>query len=191
MNETKLSDIAKKDHSSFVEIHKDFLSFTEKTITDFLTVKMAFLAFLGVVFSIAINDPGYSYFFKIVYVIIAILSFLLLLDDLWQKFKCHSNSINISKRDAILCNIRYSAAACAEKEKNLEVRLKFLKIGADAEQMINQENMIHTLVTQGQSAKEILEKVQRKGLWKLDFILWSFLFLSMPLLFLMELLRLL
>ena len=186
-NTKKIIYTAEKDHGYAVEVYKNFLESAERTINDFLTIKMSFMAFIGILFSIILsNKDEYTKIFLVILSIILFLTFLLLVDDLWSKFKRHEKSIKEQEAETILCSIRYSAAINFKNSTRESDKENFWNYGRDVENKINKNRKIVKLMGAGENIDNIVEQIREKRNWKLDFVLWAILFLFVPILFLLK-----
>ncbi len=148
------------------------------------------MAFIGVLFSIILSNRNeYTKIFLMILSIILFLSFLLLIDDLWVRFKWHEKNIKEQEEKLILHGIRQAATVKLKNAIEEDDIKKFSNCGSDAEDRISRKERISELIQRGENTDNIVKQMKAKRSWKLDFILWVVLFLSVPILFLLEILN--
>ena len=129
---------------------------------------------LTIVFS---NKEDFSFFFPIVIVAVFIFSFTLLIHGIWYEGKEKMQNLNSWERTLAPYNILNSAV-----QKDM---------GSYATKVITtleQENKVIKGMREGKSVEEIADLINRKRKWNWEFFVWSLLALSVPILFLIELL---
>ncbi len=184
----KMIKDTEKDYEASKNSYKNFLDSAKKTINNFLVIKMYFMSFIGILFSVILSsEEKYSKIFLIILSFILFLLFLLLIDDLWDKFKMYEKNIKEQEEETVLYSIIHSATVQLKNTKEINEQVeKFWNYGKNAEDRINKKRKIKKLMDSGESIDNIIQKTKMKKSWKLDFVLWAILFLFIPTLFLLE-----
>lgn len=194
MNDLEKINIVKEEHEKSITDYNRSLEILTKFDADFLTVKLAFTAFIGIIFTIIFQQNNNSKItfglnFTTLILFILILTFLLLLQDFWLKFKIFNKKIPKEAQRAILDNIKYTVRIMALTEPSDKKR--FEEYYKEASRLIREQHEISQAIKQGKSIQEIIKSGSSKSTWLFNFIAWAMLFLSIPILFLFKLLNLL
>jgi len=177
MEEEKIKT-AEKDFLYYVDNLKLFLEYQEKFFDSFLNIKLAFLTFVGIIITIVFNQKdNFSRQFLIILVSILIISFIFLVIDLLVKFLDTTNAIKKQHKRTMLAKIRHIAI----------MRGTFKEYGSRAEELLTQEEKTEQKMLNNESLKEII-KYPRNILPVIIFILWLLIIISVPTLFLLEIL---
>ena len=144
MESEELIKRTKNDYLEAKTSYVEVLHLSKKLDSDFLNLKLAFVAFISVIFTIVLGKGNlFSKHFIIILSTITLLAFLLLLVDFWLAFKSHKKSLTEMEGSAILANIRYiSGLKIKEAEKNdcKEQIQKFFSYGVETEKL-NEDNL--------------------------------------------------
>ena len=192
MSNLEKINITKEEHEKSVADYNRSLEILVKFDADFLTVKLAFTAFIGIIFTIIFQQNnssaitfGFNFFTLILFIVI--LTFLLLLEDFWLKFKIFDKKIQREARKAILNNIRHTAIIMYYLLSDKKV----LEYEKEAFLLLQKEHEIGQDIKKRKSIQEIIKSGTPRSEWRFNFIAWAMLFLSIPILFLFKILNLL
>jgi len=164
-----------KDKASQLMLLMDY---QEKFYENFLKVKLGFLAFVGVIFTVIFSRiEDFSCRFLFCFLIIIFVIFLLFIWGLWFKLQDINRAIEKQHRRTVLAKIRDIAT-----KDNLE------NYGKEAERLLIEEDKIRQAMQEKKLIEEII-KYKKNIRWKIEFALWALLFLSIPFLFLLELME--
>ncbi|MCK4744780.1 hypothetical protein KAS41_01845, partial [Candidatus Parcubacteria bacterium] len=131
----KMIKDTEKDYEASKNSYKNFLDSAKKTINNFLVIKMYFMSFIGILFSVILSsEEKYSKIFLIILSFILFLLFLLLIDDLWDKFKMYEKNIKEQEEETVLYSIIHSATVQLKNTKEINEQVeKFWNYGKNAE----------------------------------------------------------
>lgn len=176
--EKEIGESAKKHFLEELETYK--VSVNELQIFDrkFFDFRIAFTGFLGIILTIIFsNKENFSCYFPITVVGVFLFSFFLLLYEIWDEGKDKMQNLNFWERTTILNNILNCAV-----QRNLDNYAK------DVFKTLERENEILKAMNEKKSIEEIVGMISQKRKWDWHFFVWSLLALSVPILFLIELL---
>lgn len=178
MNEENEIKIAEKEFIGKTDNLYKLLEYQERFFESFLKIKLALLSFIGVIIAIVFaNRTDFSANFLIILIIISILSFVQLSFELLRTFVDRIGSIKKQYRRTILAKIRHIAM----------LRKFFFDYGQHAEGLLSQEDKIEQKMLNKESLNEIVKYHGDKFYW-FFFILWLLILISVPVLFLFEIL---
>ncbi|MDE2096050.1 MAG: hypothetical protein KGL39_02275 [Patescibacteria group bacterium] len=179
LSEDKIKSIAGELDEKITDL-KWALDVGEKRSDSFLTVKLGLTSFIGVIFTIAFaSQQNFPQKFMVTLSIITLLTFLLLMYEFWKSFFDVNRALDKQGRRVTLAQFRHIAAI--EKEPELEE--KFTEYARAAETLLNEEHKITQSIKAGIALETIVadQKLTNKW-WILNLLLWSLLFLSVPIL---------
>lgn len=172
--------------TSYIEV----LHHAQTVENNFLNVKLAFVAFISVIFTIVLGkDKLFSKNFIVLFSTINLLTFLLLLENFRTTFKSHAKSLIETERAAILANIRYICTLKIKEsiqEQNKQKEQKFLKYGNATEQLNENSVTLIDDMEKGIEIEDILENRTNKHSWKFDFVIWGILIILIPIFFILS-----
>lgn len=174
----EIRESAKRHFLEELETYKT--SVTELQVFDrkFFDFRIAFTGFLGIILTIIFsNKENFSCYLPITVVGVFIFSFLLLLYEIWSEGKDRMQNLNFWERTVTLDNILNCAV-----QRNLDNYTK------EVVKILEQENKIMKAMKENKSVEDIVNLVSQKRKWDWHFFVWSLLALSVPILFLIELL---
>lgn len=178
MTPSEIKEYTKKQLDSSIEIAKTFDTGLESFSKRFFDFRIALTGFLGVILTIIFsNREDFSFYLPVAVVIVFIFSVVLLLYELFKEGGRRMQDLNQSERTLILHNILYSAV-----QGNLTNYI------ADASMALTKEHKIGQAMKNGKTVEEIISLISYNRKWDLNLILWSLLTLSVPVIFLLELL---
>jgi|SRR3989344_1437190 len=161
-----------------LETYKAFAQELQAFDRKFFDFQIAFTGFLGVILTIVFsNKEDFSFCFPIAIIAIFISSFILLVYEIWYEGKKKMQNLNSWEHTLTLYNILNSAA----QEDMDSYATQVIKI-------LEQENKVIKAMREGRSVEEIADLINQKRKWNWEFFVWSLLALSVPILFLIELL---
>lgn len=164
---------------------KVLLEYGKKMDENFLNVKLAFTALLGVIFAIVIDKIEiFGQKILLAFIIVIIFTFIFLLRDIWKNIKDSEEALKKQYKRTILAKIRHIAAM----EEDI-VGMK--KYGEDAEKLLFENENTRQQMFNKLPIGEIIKYPENDWEWKIDFILWAIIFLSIPVLFLFKILNVL
>lgn len=176
--DSEIRESARRHFTEALETYKAFASELQSFDRKFFDFRIALTSFLGIILTIVFsNKESFSCYFLISIVGVFIFSFILLLYEIWQEGKNKMQNMNFWERTLILHNILNSAA---QREMDSYI--------AQVVKTLNQENKIMKAMEENKSVEEIVDMINQKRRWNWGFFVWSLLTLSVPILFLIELL---
>jgi hypothetical protein len=175
-NREKIKEIVTGELNDKIDNLKLAIDIAEKRDENFLTVKLAFTTFIGVVFTIVFaNQTSFSQNFRITLTIITFCTFLLLIYEFWSSFSEVEKALEKQNRRVILAHLRHIAAL------QNPPKAEFDTYAQEAERFLVGEDKLKNFMLKKVSIEEIIktEKLTNKR-WLINFSLWSLLFLSIP-----------
>ena len=174
----KIRESARRHFSEALETYKAFASELHNFDRKFFDFRIALSGFLGIILTIVFtNKESFSFCFPIAITVVFILSFVFLLYEIWDEGRNKMKNMNSWERTVILHNILNSAVQRGEGDYAKEV----VKI-------VTQENKIIKAMIEKQPVDKIIDTISQKRKWNWGFFIWGLLTLSVPFLFLLELL---
>lgn len=174
----EIRESARRHFFEELETYKTIVNELQVFDRKFFDFRIAFTGFLGIILTIIFsNKENFSCYFPITVVGVFIFSFFLLLYEIWDEGKNKMQNLDFCERTVILHNILNSAA-----QRNLDNYMK------DVLKIIEQENKIIKAMKESKSVEDIVKLISQKRKWDWHFFVWSLLALSVPILFLIELL---
>lgn len=175
--------------NEFKEAHQNLnltVDYSEKREENFLKIKIAFTSFLGVIFIILFNHPeDFSENFLIIFLAITFFAFLLLISKIIFLINDADKAVNRNLKGLILRQIRYITA----KESDPRLVDIFKEYSRKAEKMLFAEHVIYQKMKNEIIFEKIIE-IEEDTWGKIEMFLWMALFLSVPILFLLKIMKL-
>jgi len=182
LNQEKIN-VLKQEFSDKASGLVERLGYRKKIDDNFLSIKLAFTAFLGVIFAITIDKVDiFGQNILTILTIIIFCTFFILLHDLWEDTSDSEKALESQYRRTILAKIRHIAVL----EKDTVITEEY---GKKAETLLMQTDNVRQKMLSHTDVEEIIKYPKESRGWKKNFILWAFLFLSVPVLFLLKLLN--
>lgn len=177
MNKENEIKIAEKEFIGKADNLYKLLEYQERFFESFLKIKLSLISFVGVVIAIVFaNRADFSENFLVILIVVSILSFVLLAFELLRTFVDRIGAIKKQYLRTILAKIRHIAM-----QKNLS------NYGQCAEELLLQEDKIKQKMLNRVPLSEIVKYHGDKFYWPI-FILWLLILISVPVLFLFEIL---
>lgn len=171
-------EIAKQEFKEKAENFKMLVEYQEKFLDFFLKVKLALVAFVGVIFAIIFNKPEkFSSNFLFIFLVITFLIFLSLIIELRKKLWDLYGAIKRQDKRTKLAKIRYIAIL-----ENLP------GYGRRAEEILVQDDNMTQAMHNKESISELI-RYEENIFWKVNFYFWAVLFTSIPILLLLSFLK--
>lgn len=153
----------------------------KKIEEQFLSVKLAFTAFYGILFTLIFDESErFGNMFLVIFIVVIILIFGLLIFDFWQSIKDIKDGSKKQYRRLMLAKIRHIATI--EEEKN-----GMRDYAEEAEKLLLTMENTRQKMFKNISIKEII-KYPKEKLENWNFNLWALLIMSIPILFLLKIL---
>lgn len=183
LNKEKIN-IAKNDFLIAASNYETIRNIADKADEKFLNIKLAFVAFLGIILALIFDkNETFGHNFLLVIICIFLISFVLLVIDLVLELHGVEKGHKYLQKSLLLSKIRHIAAI--EYDKNLID--KFENYGKEAEKIAFRRNSVRQKMKKGVPIEKIIK--YRGGIaWKVVFVGWIILFLSVPILFLLKVL---
>src|SRR4030042_4575918 len=154
LDQNKIEIIKKKFEDAKSDLFY-WLDFSRKVDEDFFNVKLAFLAFLGVIFSIIFSNSGkFSDGFLLFFLADFILIILLLFNDLYIYHKQLKSAASKAADKVFYCNIRHTAAVADEN--------KFDDYAREAEERLQEFHVLSDNMENKIPIDEIRKKIKKK-----------------------------
>lgn len=178
MNGEEKTETAKQEFLEKADNYKLLMEYQEKFFEHFLKVKLAFLSFVGIVITIVFAyKANFSYHFLIILLSISVVTFFLLVLELFLNFIDRTRALAGQWRGTILAKIRHIAM----------LRNNYIEYGKRAEELLVKENEIEQKMLNKESLSDIVRYSGNKLSW-LIFIIWLVIIAVVPILFLLEIL---
>lgn len=178
-------DILKREFDERAANYKMLMEYREKFLDRLWKTKLAFIAFIGVLFTIIFNQSEkFGENFLKLFLSITILTFLLIIYDFWLDIRDRWMAIKEQHSRTILAKIRHIAGI----EKDQRLFDKFSDYAKRAEELLLQENKTRQNMMDNKSITEIIKYPSKDKSWILELIIWAILFISIPILFLLKIL---
>lgn len=184
LDREKIKEVVTGELNDKINNLKLAIGIAEKRDENFLTVKLAFATFIGVIFTIVFaNQSSFSEHFRIILTIITFCTFLLLIYEFWSSFSEVEKTLEKQNRRVILAHLRHIAALQNPVKPEFEIYAQ------EAEKLLVGEDKLKNLMLRKVPIEEIVktEKLTSKK-WLINFSAWALLFLSVPVLVLTGLL---
>lgn len=184
LNQEKIN-VLKQEFLDKADGLKALLEYGKKTDENFLNVKLAFTAFLGVIFAIVIDKIEiFGQKVLLAFIIVIIFTFIFLLRDIWRNIKDSEKALEKQHKRTILTKIRHIASL----EEDVSGMVDY---GKDAEKLLIESEKTRQQMFNKLPINEIIKYPENDWEWKIDFVLWAIIFLSVPVLFLLRILKIL
>lgn len=194
MDNLEKINITKKELDYSLADRNLSLKSIEEFDAQFFRVKIGVMTFIGVIFTIIFSRDdfqiklGMRYFFTVL-LSITFLAFILLIHDLWRQFKHYNEDLKNKSRRACLCNIRHASMIEKCYPSSHSNQEKFVNYAQEAFNLKEKDHEILQDMKNNEPIEDILEKRTPELLWRFNFFVWSVIFLSIPVLFLLKLLN--
>jgi hypothetical protein len=153
-----------------------WLVFQEKFYENFLKIKLGFLAFLGVVLAIVFSDTSkFSCDFLFCFLSIVFTTFLLLVASLLMKSQDIYKTLKEQYRRVMLSKVR-----------DIATKDRLEKYREEANNLLTDEDQIRQEMYKNEPIEKIIKYKENYG-WRMELVVWAIIFLSVPILFLLEL----
>jgi hypothetical protein len=170
--------IIKQEFLEKAENYKILTEYQHKYFEQFLNVKLAFLTFLGVIVTIVLNArKSFSNIFLLTLILILIILFILLALELSFTFIDIVKTAKKQHKITMLAKIRHVAS----------IRSGFDEYGIESEKMLIKLDPTEQKMRNGESVEKIIQFPSNKLSIPI-FIMWILVFISTPVLFLLEVL---
>ncbi|KKT74397.1 MAG: hypothetical protein UW71_C0025G0005 [Parcubacteria group bacterium GW2011_GWB1_44_7] len=176
-----MDNIAEKEFKEKANKFELLYEYAEKFDASFLNIKLGFLAFVGIIFTLAFSArENFTNCFFLALSTILLAIFILFISELYIQSRDLDIATKKQLRRTVLAKIRHIATI----ENSLE------SYGIEAERLLIEEDRIRSAMRAGNKIEDIVRDDDngRIRFWVL-FVSWTILFLSLPTLFLLELLR--
>jgi len=172
---------AKKHFDDTSSNYKLMKQYEEKFYEIFFKVKLAFIGFIGVLLTIIFNIiEKFTKGFVISLSTILVLIFILLIIEWWLKLRDLNNALAHSYRSNILAKIKH----IAKIEEG-----RFSQYDNRSSQILIQRDDVWQAMENNEPISVIIN--EPKNRWQISFVIWSLLFLAVPVLLILEILKIL
>lgn len=188
----EITEQLKNEFHEARSVYYEFAKRAEDLDRDFLNVKLAAVAFIGVVYTIVVgNNDLFTNKFLAVLSLIITFAFTLLPYEFWRLYTSYEKSLLSINRHTLLANIRHAAALQSKNSSNDSDRKQFMDKSAEAENLAERDNKIVRLLRSGLSPEEIVRELTNEPRWRVNFLVWGLLIVSVPVLLILSLLHIL
>src|SRR3989344_3088268 len=164
----KVKESTRRHFFEALETYKAFANELQIFDRKFFDFRIAFTGFLGVILTIVgSNRDEFSCYFLVATVIVFIISFFLLLYEIWHEGKNKMQNMNSWERTLILYNVLNSSA-----QRNMD------SYTTQVIEILEKENKVIQSMKENKSIEEIVGIINRKRKWGVRFFIWSILALS-------------
>ncbi len=178
-----------KDHELIAENYKFLQEYDVRLVDDYLKVQLGVLAFIGlIVATIFSNRDSFSRIFFICFCFLLLLFILFILKSFWYRYTDMEGAIFDIGKKASLANIRRTVIKKVEKKEGDEGKYNLSNYYSEyflqAQKMLADGHEISKQIDNGVSVDDIIK--MKKTPWRKGLIVDSFVFLLIPILFLLE-----
>lgn len=173
LTEEQRREVARRDFNKSAENYVKLLGLLKEEEKKYLQIKLGFVGILGVIFTIILNPANnFESGFKFAFIVTLSVAVLLLIVEIWKLQLESMGGLKKQIRIHILKKIRHIATL------NRELK----DYGVRAEELLINDDKFENAMKNKDSITSILEI--KIGKWfYVSLVLWSFIFISVPVLF--------
>lgn len=173
-----IKEITRRDHVQAIESLQIFKADVDFLDREFFDFQIAFTGLLGISLTIIFSNIDYfSLWFLIIILAVTLLTFSSCIYNICVEAKGKFKALEVMERSALLAKIRNIAA----------IHKEFAQYGVEAEKIHSEDDKLFQAMKGCKKMEEILKELTIKREWKLYVFWWSALILSVPILFIFQL----